>query len=166
MSVTDFRFFQNDFRFSDINGDDLPMSRFAGKPVLLVNVASACGFTPQYSDLQRLHEAYGPKGLVVLGVPSNDFGAQEPGSEEQIRLFCQTSFGVTFPMTAKQKVIGASAHPVYRWITSELGEGAAPKWNFHKYLIGRDGALLEAWPSRVGPTSQEVIGAVEKALAA
>jgi glutathione peroxidase len=103
---------------------------------------------------------------VVLGVPSNDFGAQEPGSEEQIRLFCQTSFGVTFPMTAKQKVIGASAHPLYRWIASELGEGAAPKWNFHKYLIGRDGALLEAWPSRVGPTSKEVIDAVEKALAA
>ena len=155
-----------DFSFSDINGADLPMSHFAGKPVLLVNVASACGFTPQYSDLQRLYEAYGPQGLVVLGVPSNDFGAQEPGSEEQIRLFCQTSFGVTFPMTAKQKVIGASAHPLYRWIAGELGEGAAPKWNFHKYLIGRDGALLEAWPSRVGPTSKEVIAAVEKALSA
>lgn len=154
-----------DFNFSDINGADLPMSRFAGKPVLLVNVASACGFTPQYADLQKLHEFYGPKGLVVLGVPSNDFGAQEPGSEGQIRLFCETRFGVTFPMTAKQKVIGASAHPLYRWIASELGEGAAPKWNFHKYLIGRDGELLEAWPSRVGPTSKDVTGAVEKALA-
>ena len=154
-----------DFGFTDINGADLPMSRFAGKPVLLVNVASACGYTPQYADLQRLHETYAAKGLVVLGVPSNDFGAQEPGSEEQIRRFCETSFGVTFPMTAKQKVIGASAHPLYRWIAQELGEGAAPKWNFHKYLIGGDGALLEAWPSRVGPMSKEVTGAVEKALA-
>ena len=155
-----------DFSISDINGADLPLSRFAGKPVLLVNVASACGYTPQYGDLQRLHETYGPRGLVVLGVPSNDFGAQEPGSEDQIRRFCETNFGVTFPITAKQKVIGASAHPLYRWIASELGEGAAPKWNFHKYLIGRDGALLEAWPSRVGPMSKEVTGAVEKALAA
>ncbi len=153
-----------DFSFSDINGADLPMSGFAGKPVLLVNVASACGFTPQYADLQKLHETYGPKGLVVLGVPSNDFGAQEPGTEQQIRTFCETRFGVTFPMTAKQKVIGASAHPLYRWIAAELGEGAAPRWNFHKYLIGRDGQLLEAWSSRVGPMSKEVTGAVEKAL--
>lgn len=153
-----------DFSFSDINGADLPMSRFAGKPVLLVNVASACGFTPQYSDLQKLHETYGPRGLVVLGVPSNDFGAQEPGSEQEIRSFCETRFGVSFPMTSKQAVIGASAHPLYRWIASELGEGAAPRWNFHKYLIGRDGQLLEAWSSRVGPMSKDVTGAVEKAL--
>jgi glutathione peroxidase len=153
-----------DFSFSGINGAALPMSRFAGKPVLLVNVASACGYTPQYADLQRLHETYAGKGLVVLGVPSNDFGAQEPGSEEQIRRFCETSFGVTFPMTAKQTVSGGSAHPLYRWIASQLGEGAAPKWNFHKYLIGRDGELVEAWPSRVGPMSKEVTGAVEKAL--
>ncbi len=165
MSAVNFRFFENDFRFFDINGADLPMSRFAGRPVLIVNVASACGYTPQYADLQRLHETYAARGLVVLGVPSNDFGAQEPGSEEQIRRFCETSFGVTFPMTAKQTVIGASAHPLYRWIAAELGEGAAPKWNFHKYLIGRDGALLEAWPSRVGPMSKEVTDAVEKALA-
>ena len=153
-----------DFSFSDIHGAALPMSGFAGKPVLLVNVASACGYTPQYADLQRLHETYAAKGLVVLGVPSNDFGAQEPGSEPQIRSFCETQYGVRFPMTAKQKVIGGTAHPLYRWIAAQLGEGAAPKWNFHKYLIGRDGALLEAWPSRVGPMSNEVTGAVEKAL--
>lgn len=156
----------SEFSFSDINGADLPMSRFAGQPVLLVNVASACGFTPQYSGLQQLHETYGPKGLVVLGVPSNDFGAQEPGSEQQIRSFCETRFGVSFPMTAKQAVIGASAHPLYRWIATELGEGATPKWNFHKYLIGRDGELVDAWPSRVAPMSKEITGAVEAALAA
>jgi glutathione peroxidase len=154
----------SDFSFTDISGGDLPMSGFTGKAVLLVNVASACGLTPQYAGLQKLHETYGPKGLVVLGVPSNDFGAQEPGSEAQIKTFCETSFGVTFPMTAKQKVIGASAHPLYRWIAGELGEGAAPKWNFHKYLIGRDGTLLETFSSRVEPMSKEVTGAVEKAL--
>jgi glutathione peroxidase len=153
-----------DFSFSDINGADLPMERFAGKPVLLVNVASACGFTPQYTDLQRLHNAYGPKGLVVLGVPSNDFGAQEPRTEPEIAKFCETMYGVKFPLTSKQKVIGPDAHALYQWIAQEAGEGAAPKWNFHKYLIGKDGSLQGAWPSRVRPGSDEITGAIEKAL--
>ena len=120
-----------DFDFASIDGKPLPMRTFAGKAVLLVNVASACGFTPQYGGLQELHAGRRSEGLVVLGVPSNDFGAQEPGSEEKIRQFCETSFGVTFPMTAKQTVVGAAAHPLYRWIAAELGEGAAPRWNFH-----------------------------------
>jgi glutathione peroxidase len=154
-----------DFTFTSIDGAPLPLKDFAGRPVLLVNVASACGFTPQYAGLQELHEKMGPRGLVVLGVPSNDFGAQEPGSEGEIRRFCETSFGVTFPMTAKQKVIGGDAHPLYRWIAEQLGEGAAPKWNFHKYLIGADGELIDAWPSRVAPMSGEIVGAVEAALA-
>ncbi len=155
-----------DFSFTSIDGAPLPLKDFAGHPILLVNVASACGFTPQYAGLQELHEKMGPKGLVVLGVPSNDFGAQEPGGEGEIKRFCETRFGVNFPMTAKQTVIGGKAHPLYRWIAEQLGEGAAPKWNFHKYLIGKDGELIDAWPSRVAPMSKEIVGAVETALAA
>ena len=121
-----------DFTLRSIDGTMLPLKQFAGHPVLLVNVASACGFTPQYAGLQKLHEKYGGKGLVVLGVPSNDFGAQEPGSEKEIKQFCETSFGVSFPMAAKEHVIGGNAHPLYRWIVQQLGEGGAPRWNFHK----------------------------------
>jgi glutathione peroxidase len=154
-----------DFTFTSIDGTPLPLTTFAGRPILLVNVASACGFTPQYAGLQELHQKMEPRGLVVLGVPSNDFGAQEPGSESEIRRFCETGYGVSFPMTAKQKVIGAEAHPLYRWIADQLGEDAAPKWNFHKYLIGRDGELVDAWPSRVTPTSPPIVSAIEAALA-
>jgi glutathione peroxidase len=153
-----------DYTLRSIDGTMLPLKKFAGHPVLLVNVASACGFTPQYAGLQKLHEKYGPKGLVVLGVPSNDFGAQEPGSEKEIKRFCETSFGVTFPMASKEHVVGGSAHPLYRWIAQQLGEGGAPRWNFHKYLIGKDGELLEAWGSRTAPDAPEVAAAIEQAL--
>jgi len=153
-----------DFTLRSIDGTMLPLKQFAGHPVLLVNVASACGFTPQYAGLQKLHEKYGGKGLVVLGVPSNDFGAQEPGSEKEIKQFCETSFGVSFPMAAKEHVIGGNAHPLYRWIVQQLGEGGAPRWNFHKYLIGKNGELLEAWGSRTAPEAPEVATAIEKAL--
>lgn len=153
------------FSFKALGDGAVRLVDYVGKPVLVVNTASLCGFTPQYAGLQELHEKWSGRGLVVLGVPSNDFGAQEPGDESQIRSFCETSFGVGFPMTAKQKVIGGDAHPLYRWIVEELGEGAAPKWNFHKYLIGKDGALRDAWPSRVAPMSREILGAVEAALA-
>jgi glutathione peroxidase len=153
-----------DFDFTAIDGGKLPMKKFTGKPVLLVNVASACGLTPQYSDLQKLHEQYGPKGLVVLGVPCNDFGAQEPGSEKEIKSFCQTSFGVSFPMTAKEHVIGAKAHPLYQWIGKELGEDQLPRWNFHKYLIGKNGELLGSYPSKMAPRSPELVQAVQEAL--
>ena len=128
------------------------------------DLASFCGLTPQYGDLQKLHETYGPRGLVVLGVPCNDFGAQEPKSEGEIAKFCETSYGVTFPMTSKEKVIGADAHGLYRWIAGQVGEAATPKWNFHKYLIGKDGALLETFGSRVAPSAPEVTKAVEAAL--
>ena len=154
----------HDFSFTSIAGQPLDMKQFAGHPVLVVNVASFCGFTPQYADLQKLHERYGGKGLVVLGVPSNDFGAQEPKTEPEIASFCETNYGVTFPLTSKQKVIGSEAHPLYRWIAVEAGEGAAPKWNFHKYLIGKDGSLKEAWPSRVSPTSAEITSAIDAEL--
>jgi len=154
----------HDFVFTTIDNKPLDMKSYAGRPVLLVNVASFCGFTPQYRELQKLHENYESKGLVVLGVPSNDFGAQEPKTEPEIAQFCETNYGVTFPMASKQKVIGADAHGLYQWISGEAGEGAAPKWNFHKYLIGKDGSLKGAWPSRVSPTSKEITAAIESEL--
>ena len=135
----------------------------AGKPVLVVNVASYCGFTPQYTDLEKLHETYGPKGLVVLGVPSNDFGAQEPQTEPEIAKFCETMYGVKFPLTSKQKVSARTPTGSINGSPSEAGEAAAPKWNFHKYLIGKDGSLQGAWPSRVRPGSSEITGAIESA---
>lgn len=155
----------HDFEFSGIDGGPLPLSRFRGKPILLVNVASECGFTPQYRQLQALWTRYRDRGLVVLGVPSNDFGGQEPGGEAEIRAFCETRYGVDFPLTAKQRVIGGAAHPLYRWIAAEAGEDAAPRWNFHKYLIDRQGELAGAWPSRVAPDAPEIAEAIEAALA-
>jgi len=155
----------HDFTFSGIDNKPIDMKQYKGHPVLVVNVASFCGFTPQYTELQKLHETYGPKGLVVLGVQSNDFGAQEPKTEAEIAKFCETNYGVTFPMTAKQKVVGMDAHGLYQWIGGEAGEGALPKWNFHKYLIDKDGKLAGSWPSKVGPLSAEITGAVQVALA-
>lgn len=155
----------HDYEFTTIDGKKLPMKSFAGKPVLMVNVASYCGLTPQYTDLEKLHETYGPKGLVVLGVPCNDFGAQEPRSEGEIAKFCESLYGVKFPLTSKEKVLGAGAHPLYKWIAAKLGEEALPKWNFHKYLIGKDGELLETFGSRVSPGAAEVKQAIERSIA-
>jgi len=155
----------HDFSFTGIDGKQIHLKDYAGKPVLVVNVASFCGFTPQYSELQKLHEKYGPKGLVVLGVPSNDFGAQEPKSEAEIKKFCESSFGVTFPMTSKEKVIGVDAHGLYEWISGQAGEAAAPKWNFHKFLFNKEGHLAGSWPSKVSPTSKEITGEIEMMLA-
>jgi glutathione peroxidase len=154
----------HNFSLKTIDGKDLPMKSFAGKPVLMVNVASYCGLTPQYTDLEKLHETYGPKGLVVLGVPCNDFGAQEPRSEGEIAKFCESMYGVKFPLAGKEKVIGANAHPLYKWIKDKLGEDALPKWNFHKYLIGKDGELLETFGSRVSPSDASVKKSIEAAL--
>ncbi|WP_374444147.1 glutathione peroxidase [Stella sp.] len=153
-----------DHSFEGIDGQPIAMADFRGRPVLVVNTASQCGFTPQYDDLQALHRQYGPRGLVVLGVPSNDFGAQEPGTNQQIQAFCETRFGVEFPMTEKQTVVGGGAHPFFRWIVAEAGEGAAPRWNFHKYLIDGEGRLVGAWPSRVRPSAPEIAGEIEKLL--
>lgn len=154
----------HDFEFVAIDGRPLPLQQFRGKAVLLVNTASQCGFTPQYADLQKLWSDYRRKGLVVIGVPSNDFGGQEPGSAQQIKDFCEVNFDVDFPLTEKQRVIGADAHPFYRWVAQEFGEDSLPKWNFHKYLIAPDGNLAGTFPSRVKPTDPELIGAVEAAL--
>ncbi len=154
-----------DFAFKSIDGGALPMSEFKGKTVLVVNVASQCGLTPQYAGLEALWKAKKDEGLVVLGVPANNFGSQEPGTENEIKTFCETKFGIDFPMTAKEDVIGPNAHPLYKWLAGELGEDAAPKWNFHKYLIGRDGGIAGVFGSRTTPDDPELTKAIDQALA-
>jgi glutathione peroxidase len=153
-----------DFSFNSIDGGPLPLSSFKGKALLVVNVASQCGLTPQYSGLEALWKAKGKDGLVILGVPANDFGAQEPGTEKEIKTFCETRFAVDFPMTAKEHVIGPEAHPLYKWVAGELGEAAAPKWNFHKYLFGKDGAIAGTFGSRTPPDAPELGAAIDEAL--
>ena len=154
-----------DFSFKSIDGGPLPLTNFKGKALLVVNVASQCGLTPQYSGLEALWMANCDKGLVILGVPANDFGAQEPGTENEIKTFCETRFAVDFPMTAKEHVIGVEAHPLYRWVATELGDAAAPKWNFHKYLFGRDGTIAGTFGSRTPPDAPELAAAIKDALA-
>lgn len=156
----------HDFTFTSIDGTPLDLTAFAGKALLVVNTASECGFTPQYAGMQELWRTYRGRGLVVLGVPSDDFGGQEPGDEAAITSFCTGRFGVDFPMTAKQTVVGGGAHPFYRWIAETLGEGAAPRWNFHKYLFDPAGAPVEVFSSRVEPMSPELTQAVEAVLPA
>jgi glutathione peroxidase len=154
-----------DFKFKAISGGDLPMTSFKGKAVLVVNVASQCGLTPQYAGLEALWKAKKDKGLVVLGVPANNFGSQEPGTEGEIKTFCETRFGIDFPMTAKEDVIGANAHPMYKWLAKELGEDAAPKWNFHKYLIAKDGTIAGVFGPRTPPEDAAMNAEIDKALA-
>ncbi|MDW8479599.1 MAG: glutathione peroxidase [Xanthomonadales bacterium] len=138
---------------------------FAGQVLLVVNTASQCGFTPQYEGLEALHRRYAGRGFAVLGFPSNDFMGQEPGSEEEIAEFCRTQYGVEFPMFEKIRVRGQEAHPFYRALTEAAG-GKAPRWNFHKYLIGRDGRLRAQFPSSVRPDDPDLVQSIEQALAA
>ena len=152
------------FAFQHISVGELALSAFSGGAVLIVNTASQCGFTPQYRDLQGLWERYGDKGLTVIGVPSNDFGAHEPGTETEIASFCEANYAVTFPMVTKQVVVGGDAHPFYKWVVAEAGEGAAPKWNFHKYLIGPDGQLAGTFPSKVGPLDAALLAEIDALL--
>ena len=154
-----------DFAFPSIDGGQLKLADWRGKVLLVVNTSSFCGYTKQYAGLQELWSKYESKGLVVVGVPSNDFGGQEPKAEGEIKNFCQGAFGVTFPLAAKQVVVGANAHPFYRWAASDAVSGGPPAWNFHKYLIGRDGRLVRAFPSTLTPTSDDVTGWIDKALA-
>lgn len=157
----------HDFKFARLDeAGEIDMHEFAGKAVLVVNVASACGFTPQYRELEALYEAKASKGLVVLGVPCNDFGGQESGSDKDIRAFCSQSYHVTFPMTAKIDIVPAGKrHPFYQWIAEELGETALPRWNFAKYLIGKDGALIEAFAPKDAPLGPTMLEAIKNALA-
>ncbi|WP_370661526.1 glutathione peroxidase [Pelagibius sp. 7325] len=155
----------HDFSFTAIEGDPLPLSKYKGKVVLLVNTASLCGFTPQYDDLQAVWERYRERGLVVLGVPSNDFGGQEPGSASEIKEFCEVNFSIDFPLTTKEHVVGDAAHPFYRWAAEQLGFAAKPRWNFHKYLIGPDGQIADWFSTVTKPTAPKVTEAIEAQLA-
>jgi glutathione peroxidase len=144
--------------------DDAPqdLCQYAGKVVLVVNTASYCGFTKQYDGLEKLYAKYAPRGLVVLGFPSNDFGKQEPGNSKEIADFCYNTYGVKFPMFAKSSVIGAEANPLHSELTSITGK--APKWNFTKYLIDRNGKVIEHFPSKVTPDDPALVGKIEQAL--
>ena len=127
------------FNFNDLDGSHLSLSEYKNKVIIVVNVASQCGFTSQYEDMQKIWEKYQNKGVIMLGVPSNDFGNQEPGNSSEIKNFCEAKFGITFPMTEKVFVKGEKAHPFYKWAKENYGKPAIPKWNFHKIIIGKDG---------------------------
>jgi glutathione peroxidase len=143
-----------DFDALSIDGRSVPLSQYRGRVLLIVNTASACGFTPQFGGLEQLHQTYGGRGLVVLGFPCNQFGAQDPGSNDEIGAFCQKNYGVSFPMMGKIDVNGADAHPLYRWLTAEapglLGSKAI-KWNFTKFLVGKDGRVLKRYAPQDAP---------------
>ena len=153
-----------DFTLTAIDGEKLPLSRFKGQVMLVVNTASKCGFTPQYEGLQALHDKYAARGFTVIGVPSGDFNDQEFATNKEVKEFCETKFGITFPMAEKAHVKGEQAIPLFRWAAQTLGPGSEPKWNFHKYLIGRDGRLIGYFGTRVAPDSPELTSAVESAL--
>ena len=153
-----------DLNIKSIDGENIELSKFKNKVILLVNVASNCGFTNQYSDLQEIWSKYKDKGLIVLGVPSNQFGSQEPGSNEDIKKFCKVNFNIDFPMTDKVDVKGDNAHKIYQWAKDNYGKSAIPKWNFHKILINKDGKIQETYSSFTKPTSKKIIKEIERIL--
>jgi glutathione peroxidase len=152
------------FSFPALSGDDISLAAFTGKPLLVVNTASLCGYTPQYAGLQEIWSEFRERGLTVIGVPSNDFGAQEPGGSSEISETAHHQYGVTFPIAAKAVVVGPKAHPFYKW-AAETRPKEVPKWNFHKYLIGRNGYIAEVFPSAVEPADTRVKTAIARALA-
>ena len=151
------------FSFAGIQGGDIRLAEHAGKPILVVNTASLCGYTPQYTGLQDLWQRYSERGLLVIGVPSNDFGGQEPGNADDIIKTVQTDYHVDFPMAAKANVRGSNPHPFYRWAATERPL-ETPRWNFHKYLIGRDGRIAAVFATGIEPMDARVINAVAKEL--
>jgi glutathione peroxidase len=154
-----------DFQFTAIDGDKLDLADYRGKVLLVVNTASQCGFTSQYDGLEAIWQKYKDQGLVVIGVPSNDFGKQEPGTADEIKSFCEVNFNISFPMTDKQVVKGTNAHPFYQWVSAEAGLMGKPRWNFHKYLIGRDGRFVTWFASTTTPESNKLQTAITSALA-
>ncbi len=153
-----------DLKANDINGNEIDFSTFKGKKVLIVNTASKCGFTPQYKDLQMLHEQYGGDDFIIIGFPSNDFLKQEPGTENEIQSFCTKNYGVEFLMMSKVKVKGENKHPVYQWLTQKALNGkknSRVKWNFQKYLISKDGKLVDVVPPMKKPTTKKIIRFIE-----
>jgi glutathione peroxidase len=151
------------FHFAGLKGGDIQLAEYAGKPILIVNTASQCGYTPQYAGLQELWTRYRERGLLIVGVPSNDFGGQEPGDAAEISETAEHQYGASFPITAKAVVNGAAAHPFYRWASGQRPLDR-PRWNFHKYLIGRDGMIAASFPSEIEPTDARVIAVIEKEL--
>ena len=152
-----------DYTFDSIDGGKIKLSNYKDKVIVVVNVASRCGYTPQYEGLQLLYDSYKDKDLVVIGVPTNNF-KQEPGSNDQIKDFCETNFGITFPMTEKIDVIGASSHPFYKWAKEDYGIGAIPKWNFHKIIIDKNGKVKDTFASFTKPTSKKFIKSIEELI--
>ena len=153
-----------DFQIENINGEILDFSKFKNNAVLLVNVASNCGFTKQYSELQELWSTYRNQGLVVIGVPSNQFGGQEPGTNDEIKKFCEVNFNIDFPITQKINVKGDLAHPIYLWARKNYGNSAVPKWNFHKILINKDGKIVTTYSSFTKPMSKKIISEIEQII--
>ena len=153
-----------DFKFNDLDGSALSLSEYKGKVIVVINVASQCGFTNQYEDMQKIWEKYQDKGIVMLGVPSNDFGKQEPGSNSEIKKFCESKFDISFPMTEKVSVKGPKAHPFYIWARENHGKSAVPKWNFHKIIIDKNGKIAETFSSIVNPSSKKFIKTLEKLI--
>ncbi len=153
-----------DFQFNDLDGSTLSLSEYKGKVIIAVNVASQCGFTKQYKDMQNIWEEYQSKGIIILGIPSNDFGKQEPGTSKEIKNFCEAKFGITFPMTEKVSVKGSEAHPFYLWANKNYGKAAVPKWNFHKIIINREGKIEKTFGSMTNPSSKKFKSVIEKLL--
>ena len=153
-----------DFKFNDLDGTELNLSEYKGKVIVIVNVASQCGFTKQYEDMQSIWEEYQKKGLVMIGVPSNDFGSQEPGNNKEIKTFCETKFGISFPMTEKVSVKGDKAHPFYVWAHKNYGKAAVPKWNFHKIIVNREGKIAETFSSITNPSSKKFRKVIENLI--
>ena len=152
-----------DFSFNDLDGSEMRLSEFKDKVIIITNVASYCGFTSQYEDLQKIWDNYQKKGLVVIGVPSNSFN-QEKETNEEIKNFCEAKFGISFPMTEKTIVKGNDAHDFYKWANKNYGKSAVPKWNFHKIIIGKDGKIADTFASITNPSSKRFISSLEKAL--
>ena len=153
----------SDFSFKDIEGKTINLANYKNKVIVVVNVASRCGFTNQYKDLQALWTDYQDKGLVVIGVPSNNF-RQEPGTNKEIKDFCETTFGISFPITEKLNVIGSNAHPFFIWAKNNHGSSAIPKWNFHKIIIGKNSRVVETFASITKPSSKKFISTIEKEI--
>ena len=152
-----------DYKFNSIDGGQINLNDYKDKVIVVVNVASRCGYTPQYEDLQTLYNEYKSRGLIIIGVPTNNF-KQEPGTNNQIKDFCETNFGITFPMTEKINVIGANSHPFFKWAKEDFGISAIPKWNFHKIIIGKNGKIQDTFASFTKPTSKKFIKLIEKLI--
>ena len=153
-----------DYKFSNLMDEPVSLCQFSGKVLLIVNTASECGYTPQYDGLEKLYRRYRDKGFAVLGFPANDFGGQEPGSNQEIAQFCRVNYGITFPVFAKTTVVGANANPLFRTLAAKTGK--PPRWNFHKYLLDKAGAPIAAFESAVEPEDRRITAQIEKLLAA